>query len=337
MKRLVLLCDGSWLDPEPAPRPGNVRRLARLIAPRSAQGVEQVLYYHPGAGTAARLDRRDPQAFGQGLDAEIQSLYRFLLWNHAPGDEIFVFGACRGAYIARSLVGMLRNAWLLERAHEARLPQAYHVYRTHWGPDAENAVDFRTGIAREVRVRFLGVWDTVGERGIPLALFPGFDAERYLFHDTRLSRIVDHACHALAIDERRAALPATPWRTRADRTRTEQAWFAGAHADVCGGAREQGLANVTLQWMVEQATRAGLAMERSALQSMLAEDTAEVVHGWIPPAQRAHGIAWRTIGGANADETLHPGAEQRFLRDPAYRPRNLREFLARDEQIRLPL
>jgi hypothetical protein len=52
---------------------------------------------------------------------------------------------------------------------------------------------------------------------------------------------------------------------------------------------------------------------------------------------RLLGTAWRPIGTTNSDETLHPSAEQRFLRDASYRPRNLRDFLARDDQIRLPL
>ena len=335
MKRLILLCDGGWLPAEPGARPGIVRRLAQLIASRSDDGVEQLLLLQGGGDT--RFDLLDPQAFGRGLDAEIQSLYHCLVMNHAPGDEVFVFGACRGAYVARSLVGMLRNAWLLHREHEALVGQAYHVYRTHWGADAENAVAFRSGIAREIRVRFLGVWDTVGAGGIPLQLFPGFDAERHLFHDDRLSRIVDVACHALAIDERRSAMPPAIWRTRADRTHTEQALFAGSHADLCGGPRHGGLGGIGLRWMAEQAARAGLGLDPQAARRIAAEEGAGNVHTYIAPAQRALGTAWRTIGNRNGDETLHPSAEQRYIHDAGYRPRNLREFLARDEQIRLPL
>lgn len=336
MKRLVILCDGSWLEGE-SPRAGNVRRLARLIAARAPDGLAQLVHYSPGPGPEEGFAAAGPERFAAGIDREIQSIYRFIVLNHAPGDEIFLFGSCRGAYIARSCVGMLRNAWLLEKADEEFIPQAYHVYRTTWGADAENARDFREPRAREVRVRFLGVWDTVGELGIPLALFPGFDASRHLFHDTRLSRIVDHASQALAIDERRAALPPAIWRTRQERTRTEQAWFSGSHADVCGGLREPGLAQIALRWMIEQAQGAGLGVDGSALRNATADDARETVHDWIPAAQRATGLAWREIGRRNADETLHPSAEQRYLHDPDYRPRNLREYLARDEQIRLPL
>jgi uncharacterized protein (DUF2235 family) len=337
MKRLVLLCDGNWLDAEAPARESTVLRLARAIAPDARDGTPQLCYYSPGVPSAACFAAGGPAALARSIDEEIQSLYRWLVFNWSPGDEIFLFGFSRGAYAVRCLAGMLRNAWLLHKRHEAMVPQAYHVYRTVWGPDADNALNFRAGVAREVRVRFLGAWDTVGERGIPLALFPGFDGERHVFHDTRLSRIVDHACHALAIDERRAALPPAPWHTRSDRTRTEQAWFAGSHADLGGGLREGGLAQLSLRWMVEQAAQAGLELERQSLAEILAGDAEAIVHGWIPPAQRALGTGWREIGATNADETLHASAEQRFMRDPGYRPRNLREYLAGDEQIRLPL
>ncbi len=336
MKRLVILCDGSWLEGE-SPRVSNVRRLARLLSPKGPDGIPQLVHYCAGPGPEEGFSAVGPVRFGAGLDREIQSIYRFLVLNYASGDDIFLFGACRGAYVARSVIGMLRNAWLLSKANEALIPQAYHVYRTTWGADAENARDFRDARARELRIRFLGVWDTVGELGIPLALFPGFDASRHLFHDTRLSRIIDHACHALAIDERRASLPPSIWRTRQERTRTEQAWFSGSHADVCGGPRASGLATLTLRWMIAQAESAGLRIDQAAFAESDLVDADETVHGWIPPLQRSAGLTWREIGRRNPDETLHPSAEQRFLREPEYRPRNLREYLARDEQIRLPL
>jgi hypothetical protein len=78
-------------------------------------------------------------------------------------------------------------------------------------------------------------------------------------------------------------------------------------------------------------------VDRAALDTLMKADNREVLHTHIPLPVRAQGTAWRPIGTTNADETLHPSAEQRFLRDASYRPRNLRDFLARDDQIRLPL
>ena len=54
MKRLVLLCDGTWLGGDGA-RSGNVVQLARAILARSAEGIEQITFYHEGQGNGAAL------------------------------------------------------------------------------------------------------------------------------------------------------------------------------------------------------------------------------------------------------------------------------------------
>ena len=336
MKRLVLLCDGTWLGADGG-RTSNVVHLARAVLPRSCDGIDQVTCYHEGLGHGAGMQGIGAAAFGQGIDHDIQSLYRFLVHNYSAGDELFLFGFSRGAYTVRSLIGMLRNAWLLRKEHGALIPRAYHLYRTKWHADADNALRFREPHAREVRVRFLGVWDTVGTLGIPLDLFEGFDADRYNFHDTTISRIIDRACHALAIDERRKPFTPTLWNTRSDRVRTEQAWFSGSHIDIGGGHHEAGLSHLSLRWMVEQAQQSGLAVDNELIERITAKHGASVVHSGISLPMRLLGTADRSIGTSNADETLHSSAEQRYLHDPRYRPRNLVQYLERDEQIRLPL
>ncbi len=336
MKRLVLLCDGTWLGADGA-RSSNVVHLARAILPRSSDGIDQITFYHEGPGCGAGLQGLSATAFGQGIDRDIQCLYRFLVHNYSVGDELFLFGFSRGAYTVRSLIGMLRNAWLLRREHAALIPRAYHIYRTKWYADADNALRFREPHAREVRVRFLGVWDTVGALGIPLDLFEGFDADRYNFHDTTISRIIEHACQALAIDERSKPLAPTLWNTRTDRTRTEQAWFSGSHLDIGGGYHEAGLSHLSLRWMADQAQQSGLAVDRELIDRITALQGEAVVHSGISLPMRLLGTTDRPIGTSNTDETLHSSAEQRYLHDKRYRPHNLVQYLKRDEQIRLPL
>ena len=51
--------------------------------------------------------------FGAGLSNRIQDGYQWLAENFAEGDQIYLVGFSRGAYTARSLVGMIRNAGLL--------------------------------------------------------------------------------------------------------------------------------------------------------------------------------------------------------------------------------
>src|SRR5690606_26921488 len=313
--------DGLWCS-----RKGRqetpVARLARAILPAAADGTLQRVLHRWGQCTA------NPAADPAGLDRDILELYRFLVHNHQPGDEIWLFGACRGAYSARACVGLLRNRGLRERVHARRDTEALRIYRTRWGADAANAVKFRAAHCRPVAVRFMGLWDCLGPGGIPDGVFGAREAAPYRFHDSTLSGIVHTACHALAIDEGRRQLAPTLWTTGPERSRTEQCWFSGSHADLCGGVRPA-LANPALAWIAARASAAGLALDRDALgESRAAEDTGAAPQGGSRP---------RELGVTNQDETLHSSAEQRFLRDPSYRPANLAAFLRRDEQIRLPL
>lgn len=335
MKRLIICCDGTWHDAGRA-RPSNVLHLARAIAPRAPDGCHQVLHYQPGIGS----DFGRPltaAALGHGIDRDIQEAYRFLVHNYADGDEIWCFGYSRGAYTVRSLIGLLRNAWLLHKREAARIIGAYHVYRTLWGPDADNAIRFRERWARPVKVQFLGVWETVGSLGIPLALFDGLNQARYAFHDTRLSNIVSQARHALAIDERRELFTPTLWHTGAHRSYTEQCWFSGAHADVGGGKHEGGLAAISLDWLAGEAAACGLALDADYLDAVRADAGAAVVHRRARGLWRLWPREWREIGKTNGDETLHSSAQERFLHNSSYRPPNLQSYLRENDQLRLPL
>ncbi len=338
MKRLIICCDGSW-DAARARYPTHAAHMARGLLPSTPDHIAQIVFYtgcdHLPAGSPG------PPVIRTLLDRAILDSYRFLVHNYVAGDEIYFFGVGRGAYVARSCIGLLRNAWLLRKEHGELIPAAYHIYRTLWGADADNAIHFRGPHCQAVRVKFLGVWDTLGPRGIPTGLATGDSGERHGFHDATLSGIVDNAYQALAIDQRGAPLLPAIWHTRPGRTRTEQCWFAGDHHDIGGGHRQGALAALTLRWMTEKATACGLMLDPLYLDgiyaSLGAADPALRVHNSSVGGLRGRSAELRTIGVTNHDETLHTSAEQRFLNSTDYRPANLQAFMKRDEQIRLPL
>jgi hypothetical protein len=115
------------------------------------------------------------------------------------------------------------------------------------------------------------VFDTVGSLGIPGGLGRLLDRHRYEFHDTRLSGLVDLACHAVAIDEHRRQFAPTLWTSvpipiPEHPTRVEQCWFVGEHANVGGGgttapAVDNPLSLITREWIVDRAVEAGLEVE----------------------------------------------------------------------------
>src|SRR5690349_3944639 len=106
-RRLIACCDGTWNTPD---RPGhttNVVRLVRSIRSCSADGISQIVYYHPGVGTGNVVDHWIAGGTGVGLSQNVLSVYAFFVNNYMDGDEIFLFGFSRGAYTARSVAGMM--------------------------------------------------------------------------------------------------------------------------------------------------------------------------------------------------------------------------------------
>jgi uncharacterized protein (DUF2235 family) len=274
MKRLVVCCDGTWNSPDEVdgdvPVPTNVCRIAQAVAPRDGHGREQHVFYDKGVGTGGPLDRITGGAFGAGLAKNVRDAYRFLVETFEPGDEIFLFGFSRGAFTARSTAGFVRNCGILRRDHVEHLDDAWALYHsgdpsTH--PRSTEAELFRRSFSVETGIRFIGVFDTVGSLGVPIADVPGAALiNRHVqFHDTELSGRVDGAFHALAMHERRGTFSPTLWTVPRDQPRTssqdlEQVWFSGVHSDVGGGYARRGLADITLLWMLSRAERYGLTV-----------------------------------------------------------------------------
>lgn len=113
MKRLVFCFDGTWnrIDAE---HPTNVLFTAESVIPIAPDGVTQLIYYDEGVGTGKGEWLRG-SAFGAGLEKNLNDAYRFLGFNHTPGDEIYLFGFSRGAFTARSFARLISRCSILSR------------------------------------------------------------------------------------------------------------------------------------------------------------------------------------------------------------------------------
>lgn len=350
MKRLIVCCDGTWNRPDQVvdgvASPTNVAKIALAIADRDATGTVQRLHYEAGVGTR-RHERLLGGATGVGLSRNVQDGFRFLIEHYEPGDELYLFGFSRGAFTARSLVGLIRNSGILRCEHRDRVEEAYSLYRN---PDRDQrpagiaAELFRRSYSHdEVFVQFVGVWDTVGALGIPIdGLRLPVLSNRWTFHDTKLSRYVLHAYHALAIDEQRKAFEPTLWERQGDAGDQvlEQRWFAGVHCDVGGGYRDPSLAELPLQWMAEKAQECGLAFKPDHLVlgepadsderrtgMTIAPDPMGQIHQSRKSFYKLQPAYDRPLVGT-AGGMVAPSAEQRHDADPQYRPPGLVEWLA---------
>lgn len=348
MKRIVLCCDGTW-STAAQPVATNVERFAKEVAPQAPDGTVQVVHYHAGVGTLPG-ERLLGGAFGYGLSAVVRDVYRGLVTAFSPGDEIVAIGFSRGAYTARSVVGLIRNCGVLRPEHVDRVDAAYALYRrrddaSH--PDAAEAAQFRAAYSVETRIRFVGVWDTVGSLGIPLSGIALVDAlnRPWQFHDTRLSSTVDAACHAVAVDEHRRPFRPTLWAAPTDGdVPRHQTWFAGCHGDVGGGNPRHGLSDVALRWMAQHAADAGLAfLPDSPLSPGRAGGGSPRIGDVTPdplgPVNETMTWAYRLLGRyvrgiGTTDPTAEAVADSVVTRegaDPGYRPENLVDYLARPD------
>lgn len=289
-RKLIVCCDGTWNEPYQVGSPTNVVKMARAIRPADADGVAQMVYYHPGVGTGNIVDRFMGGTMGIGLATNVQACYDFLATNFVDGDKIYLFGFSRGAYTARSIAGLIGQVGgLLEKRDMDLFPFLFDIYRSREHRKAlsvgtkhaiEGAIKalfppekiggnfdrLRDAILanRPTPIFFIGVWDTVGAMGIPLGWARWIGKSKYDFHDTELSEKIRYAYHALAIDERRKSFIPTLWTRPKGRGQQqgvtnqtlEQVWFAGAHSNVGGGYDDAGLSDIAFTWMVDKAMAA---------------------------------------------------------------------------------
>lgn len=288
LRRIVLFLDGTWNDDSGKSLPTNIVRMhealkigvdekhqsaknsdasasGSLVAKAGHRDVEYVVHYDTGVGTGF-ADGFKGGALGIGLDDNIRQAYRFLSKYYRTDDEIHIFGFSRGAFTARSIVGYLFSAGLLKEAEctTEREEQAWNFYRTH--PDKRNSGDWHKLQSHmhpsgKLKIKSVGVFDTVGALGVPLSLFRRLNATKYAFHNTELCSIVEFSFHAAAIDEHRPTFEATLWRKpkfkEYPNAVVEQVWFPGAHADIGGGYSDwsggnRGREDIAYTWMVRR-------------------------------------------------------------------------------------
>ena len=282
-KRIVILLDGTWQTDKGDKPPTNVVRLRDLIKPKNDENDKtefiQHIYYDSGVGTGGPTTRRSWDGItGNGLEDIVRGAYRQLCHRYEEGMEIYVFGFSRGAFSARSLVGYLNAAGLLRAEHCSAVQEkkAWEFYRKppRFRIPAEKRDMAKLCWPTTPKVKCLGVFDTVGARGIPLTRLRRRNAERYGFHDTSLSSIVDHAFHALALDEKRRHYVPTLWSYAFHHNNKgiEQVWFPGCHSDIGGGVSSEDLSSLPLYWMIRriQDNHLGLVLDDKGVEKVAA-------------------------------------------------------------------
>lgn len=375
MKRIAICMDGTWSRLR-MPHPTNIAKLARSVEHEGADGAKQIVIYAAGVGAASELEASAAGAlagglFGAGLERDILDTYVRLCLNYQWGDEIYIFGYSRGAFSARSLAGLIRRCGVVRRRHVDRAPEAFQLYRNGKGRDADDPVyvAFREAYGKSLKhgagpmppwtIRYIGVFDTVGQRGVPSGLGPltSWINRKFEFHSTTLSPLTLSARHAVAIDEARFAFPPTLWSNLDELNAPhveagvsvhdlpyQQRWFPGSHGDIGGGAEGAALANFPLAWIAEGAARLGLGFDRTPggpLGDALADSALDPA---APFVARPGFLKPRTIlklpkktkqfGLAETLAHIHPVTALRVAKsNGAYKARPLKPFKAALEDV----
>jgi uncharacterized protein (DUF2235 family) len=386
-KSIFVCCDGTgneFAAKDSLDGNSNVVKLYTALR----LGSDQVAYYHPGVGTMGDPSKKGVArewsvvkglAFGWGFRDNVLDAYRYLMQHYASGDKVFIFGFSRGAYTARALAGLLHGYGLLCRGNEGHIPYAWRMYTEKTATEKElNAhtiptdTTFRDTFShKDFSIHFVGLWDTVSSVGwitTPLRLL-----------DMAQNPTIERGRHAVSIDERRCFYQDNLWGKSVEvkvpvtlRGTAEaaampkeqdllQVWFAGVHSDV-GGSYPQlqsGLANITLQWMIDETRKAGACFDEARVRMVLGIpgpgeptlETAALSPLYEKPKsfklhRSLHGIWWllelfphryydkddasvriRTPLGAYRKiprgSLVHPTVKDRFATHPCYKPKNL--------------
>ena len=245
MKRIVISFDGTSNEPKDAAQEHglfglgsleddsitNVLKLHLMLGgdlKGSSAFDDQPCFYYSGVGTYGGKFQR---AFNaglalQGMDADhiILAATRNLRAVYDSGDELFVFGFSRGAAIARQFASLLP-----------------------------------TDFPRDTpRIKFLGVYDTVASIGVPNLDDSDKPVSDIVFENHTIAPTIDKALHLVALDEKRKAFMPTLMNKE---TRVMEIWFPGAHSDVGGGNRRDGLSDIALEFMVNELGRRKLGLK----------------------------------------------------------------------------
>jgi len=292
-KKIILCLDGTWNntyaealrdDGSKLIKPSNVLKVARGLKTICDDGCVQLVHYDYGVGALPAYvglpnkllhltDKYLGGVFGAGFEANIEEAITFLVNNFIEGDEVFIFGFSRGAATARALTNFIDWLGGLPTKKDAfYIPKLLRLYIEYEGSEPSNIFieEINSALSEQtpnrslinftpVKFKFMGLWDTV------LALKPRNSRKKYHI-GTKPAACVDNANHALATDESRSDFQPEIWESTHPNQKVKQYWFPGVHSNIGGGYAKDGLANIALKWVLNDAESFGLEFDTSYIR-----------------------------------------------------------------------
>ena len=299
-KKIAVFFDGTHND---IAADTNIKKLHSLVSLQGRRDIASI--YIEGVGT-----KTDVLGMGTGFGVRPRVImaYAYLLENYkgkqgkVQADTIYLFGFSRGAYQARILASLLNTVGIVaapdgvDAYNVAEL--TYDAFKTDQNQPRSLAAR-REAVQNElapagitigqdaVRVKVLGLWDSVEALGVPeysgrlkekfgIGEYPvDIDTPNLRYGDQLCN--VDNAFHALSIDDnrewvftpllltRKHLFADCPDAARFPHGQLAEVWFAGAHSDVGGGYEDSLLSGVSMNWMIEQLREFNLLPDGAAV------------------------------------------------------------------------
>ncbi len=269
-KNIVLCSDGTG-NRGGKGNETNVWRIYNAVDIRCTN-PEQVAYYDDGVGTQDfKYLKALSGATGLGFSRNVRQMYKFLIHAYDPekNNQIYLFGFSRGAFTVRAFAAFALSCGLMDPADydtdaelDRKIKELVRDYHRWWRKNSKLPKDGKTEFATSIKttplaeVEFIGVWDTVSAVGVPFEF--GFARLirwlfMFYFSSRNLSKKVNGARQALALDDERKSFHPIVWDETGENTsskegeaadderielwspRIKQVWFAGMHSNVGGG------------------------------------------------------------------------------------------------------
>ncbi|KIK76830.1 hypothetical protein PAXRUDRAFT_410050 [Paxillus rubicundulus Ve08.2h10] len=221
----------------------NITELYRKLV----RSETQLTYYNSGMGTTVKpswrsliyaqhwISNKIGLLVAWNLEKAIFDIYRWVVNNYKDGDKIYLFGSSRAAYQTRALAGMIHTVGLILPGNDEQIPFAFELYSrvVDLPPDSseripspnELAATFKRTFCREnVKIHFIGIWETVSSTGIVRGkTLPSSICciRRVLARDGRRVGFMPEHINGGKVDS-----------DAGHNDQVKEVWFAGTHADV---------------------------------------------------------------------------------------------------------
>ncbi|RHZ74837.1 hypothetical protein Glove_219g4 [Diversispora epigaea] len=251
-------------------------------------------YYESGVGGIFELL---DTAIAYDIDEKIKCAYRHIVRRYNDNEnknkkkDIWLFGFSRGAYTVRCVAGLIRNCGILRYDSKELINRAYELYRSrdpNHNPKEQESELFRSSFSHSgsTKIKFLGLWDTVGATGLPsITIGKGFE---YLkLHDNNVSKIVKNAYQVIGIHEKSVFFEPISRKNeeyekceeckkneecknseKCECVKLEEIWFPGDHLEVGGGifSVDNNISNESLRWMIRKILCTGGLLSKKCLE-----------------------------------------------------------------------